>query len=153
MNETGKVKILIIAIIVVAMLALAFGAVFFLVIKPKMHGPKKHKEVEWEKEFTIIKVEDFTDLTVTTADEPPRVFQVTLAFEVRLKDKALPEELEMKKAMISQTIFQLLSSFPLEELNNPDSQKAVKERLKNAINNQLSKGKINSVIFERYASQ
>jgi flagellar basal body-associated protein FliL len=152
MNANGKIKIIVIVGIVVVMMLAAGAAAYFVVIKPKMDGaPKKEKEVDWEKEFSIINIEDFTDLVITTSDQ--KYFQVTLAFEVKLADKTLPEELEMKKAMISEAIFQLLTTYTLDELASPEGQKAVKERLKNVINTKLTKGKINSVIFERFASQ
>jgi flagellar basal body-associated protein FliL len=152
MNDRGAVNIKIIAAVVLVAILAAAGAAYFLVIKPKMpHKPKPAKKVDWEKEFTIVEEDGFKEMTFTTADG--RYFVVTLAFEIPLKAKGLPEELKGKKAMISESIYQVMGTYQLDELIAPDKQKDIKEHLKNVINTHLDKGKIQSVIFESFASQ
>ena len=98
------------------------------------------------------KLTEFKGIIVNPAGtNGERYLLVNIGMETQ-KDEVL-EEISAKEIVIRDAVLRYLSQLTLEQLADIDQRDAIKEDLKNTVNNLLEKGKVDHVYFTQYVIQ
>ena len=147
-NQVGKIRIFIIAGVLVALLA--GGAVFFLKSKAsKSKSGKTHVKKVVEKPKELLALDEFV---VNLADpQESRYLKVQISLEV-IADKE-SKKLEEEKPRLRDAVITVISQKKYHQLLTAEGKAQLKEEIKKACNKTLGHKKIHQVLFTDFAMQ
>lgn len=182
-NNSGKINLMIIIIIVVLQILLGAGLYFFVFNKPD--GSIKPIKAETKKDSTESVDEEskdseekdeknkgdkkskseakdyineytlfsLEDIVVNPKDSPDKFLVITMALEFKLKDENLPTELKNKTLLLKDRINFYFAQKTYDELEQLQNREKYKKELLKMVNNLLTEGKITNVIFAQFVLQ
>ncbi|MCL1826782.1 MAG: flagellar basal body-associated FliL family protein [Candidatus Cloacimonetes bacterium] len=191
LNNSGKINILIIIIIVLVNMIILGVAYFFLIYQSEPNGdaspelttlektevaPHRQKVdptpsslntersssgfgdhsayntggKDYLKDFALFNIDP---LTINLAGEEPKYLVVSIAFEYRLSDKKLPDELRNKIPLLKDKLISYFSKLRIEDVRNHDNREIFKDDIISIINQLLLEGRITNVLFDQFVFQ
>ncbi len=145
----GKLKFVLIPVILLVQAVAAYFVVFNLLLK----SPNQELQAEPKKpKLEVGQFFELNDIVINPAESGGRRYLV-VELGLETQDAALVEEAKSKEILIRDAIISLLTSNTAEELMQVSVRNRLRKDILETLNEQMSQGKFDKLYFKKYILQ
>ncbi|MCD4651599.1 MAG: flagellar basal body-associated FliL family protein [Candidatus Cloacimonetes bacterium] len=124
-------------------------------ISKETEKPADNEEAvkNYAKNFAVLTLDNFQEIVVNPQNSEGHILMISIGLEYRLKEKKLPEEIDVKLAILKNNLNLLLASQLLSDLYNFEYRETLAGQMLATLNKSLVEGELTRVFITEYIIQ